>query len=981
MTARQEESPKSKNILVALKACISNILNPSESPLASAECNLETLEYTEEFGIFLTSLTMDKSENLGFRQLAAVILNQYIESHWTPLSDKFREPEVTEAAKAQIKTILPCGLNDSDSKMRTSVANAVAHIAYWDWPHNWPELFNILSHCLAGDDNSVHGSMKVLLEFTKDVNPDNLPTVAPIILSEVYRIFDANKIYRSKTRAQAVQIYVTFCEHIFSAYSCNNVSYSLCLPTIAQFIERFMHSLENEQTDCFLRMQIMKAIWLLKRWIPLKILAPYISRMVSRVWNLFQQATQDYHKMVINGLCVPEPVYDLDGELFSYEKYTILYLSFFKSCTRKRIPQLEPILQELLTCLLILIKITNQQRDEWIKNPDSYLDEDFFAKPDPVAVRHKSLLLFKNICEEYQKQCFVVLGPVLVQFVQVSEQEKNQYVLGCIKSILHKNYSNITELNIPEFTRNALNHLCHPNLDFLVGRCLWLSGKFVEALAMQVMMRYLEVLQGNIDYRKNDVIKILAMETLISYCENLPLKNDDVVSLFSNYMPEFYNGLIGICQHCKSAELCLSLQALIALVNVTSVSSRCPEPVEQKVIPLLLEIYNKLNSDPHVFNLVLELIGNLMKSRYENAVTSTFVPHIVEIFRAGSTTVENVQQCIALEVLKVIVKNSKSPLNDALLKVAFPQAVECILSTTDHATQQSGGECLRAYLSVFPNEVCSFRDGEGLVYFVRVVSQLLDPNTSEKAATSVGRLVITLIMKAGNLLGEQMDVILKSVLSKLQRAQTLSVVMSLVIIFAHLFLTQMDAVINFLLTVPGPMGKSALDYVLTEWCTRQHLFYGMYERKVCALALCKLFEYIISSNDTQITNIKVRADTFAAIDEEPKESEEVFIVFKIFKLLLLELWNLMEGDHTDDEQVSGDDYEITFESNDEDTDDSEDETIDDSDYTNEPVFQICMRSHLKDFIRTFAKSPSFPPFVEFLDNEEKKILQLFITDN
>lgn len=78
--------------------------------------------------------------------------------------------------------------------MRTSVANAVAHIAYWDWPHNWPELFNILSHCLAGDDNSVHGSMKVLLEFTKDVNPDNLPTVAPIILSEVYRIFDANKV-------------------------------------------------------------------------------------------------------------------------------------------------------------------------------------------------------------------------------------------------------------------------------------------------------------------------------------------------------------------------------------------------------------------------------------------------------------------------------------------------------------------------------------------------------------------------------------------------------------------------------------------------------------------------------------------------------------------------------------------------------------------------------------------------------------------
>lgn len=81
--------------------------------------------------------------------------------------------------------------------MRTSVASTVAQIAYWDWPHNWPELFNILGHCISGDDNSVHGSMKVLLEFTKHVNPDNLTTVAPIIFSEVYRIFDGDKVFKN----------------------------------------------------------------------------------------------------------------------------------------------------------------------------------------------------------------------------------------------------------------------------------------------------------------------------------------------------------------------------------------------------------------------------------------------------------------------------------------------------------------------------------------------------------------------------------------------------------------------------------------------------------------------------------------------------------------------------------------------------------------------------------------------------------------
>jgi len=51
-------------------------------------------------------------------------------------------------------------------------------------------------------------------------------------------------------------------------------------------------------------------------------------------------------------------------------------------------------------------------------------------------------------------------------------------------------------------------------------------------------------------------------------------------------------------------------------------------------------------------------------------------------------------------------------------------------------------------------------------------------------------------------------------------------------VYAHLIHTQLDAVLNFLSTVPGPTGQSALQFVLTEWCSRQHLFYGAYEGKV-----------------------------------------------------------------------------------------------------------------------------------------------------
>ena len=77
---------------------------------------------------------------------------------------------------------------------------------------------------------------------------------------------------------------------------------------------------------------------------------------------------------------------------------------------------------------------------------------------------------------------------------------------------------------------------------------------------------------------------------------------------------------------------------------------------------------------------------------------------------------------------------------------------------------QNGGECLRAYVSVTLEQVAQWRDEQGhsgLWYVMQVVSQLLDPRTSEFTAAFVGRLVSTLIARAGRELGESLDQILR----------------------------------------------------------------------------------------------------------------------------------------------------------------------------------------------------------------------------
>ena len=68
------------------------------------------------------------------------------------------------------------------------------------------------------------------------------------------------------------------------------------------------------------------------------------------------------------------------------------------------------------------------------------------------------------------------------------------------------------------------------------------------------------------------------------------------------------------------------------------------------------------------------------------------------------------------------------------------------------------------------------RGHSGIEYVVEVASQLLEPGRSEFSALLIGRLISTLVHKAGQYLSGAIEPLLRSVLSKLQQAQTQSVI-------------------------------------------------------------------------------------------------------------------------------------------------------------------------------------------------------------
>lgn len=77
---------------------------------------------------------------------------------------------------------------------------------------------------------------------------------------------------------------------------------------------------------------------------------------------------------------------------------------------------------------------------------------------------------------------------------------------------------------------------------------------------------------------------------------------------------------------------------------------------------------------------------------------------------------------------------------------------------------------------------------------MEVVTKLLDPESNEFTDTSIVQFILTIVTKAGNFLGSNIQWLLKALITKLQSVESLNVVMN------YLIIAKMRTVMTFLNT-------------------------------------------------------------------------------------------------------------------------------------------------------------------------------------
>ncbi|KAF8793185.1 Importin-9 like protein [Argiope bruennichi] len=977
----------------ALFETLTSILSPIHDVRISAEQQISALEVTDEFAVHLTELMLDQHAPLAIRQLASVLLRQYVESHWSRAAEKFRPPETTAEAKVAVRNMLPMGLLESISKLRSSAAYAISAIAQWDWPEEWPELFDILLRSLVSENScAVHGAMRVLKEISNEVSDSQMPQFAPVILPEMLKIFLHDEKYGIRTRGRSVEIFSTCAEIIGSMAPYNkSAPKTLLFPILTPFTEALVSALktpDGHTSDGGLKKDILNALQVLVKYFP-KQMGQWLPHILAPVWNSLTSSANTYVQTVVNVSEEADNPVDSDGEVLGFENLVFSIFEFINVLVEssKFRNYIKDGMTDLIYYILLYTQITEEQMKSWSSNPDQFVeDEDDDTYAYSVRISAQDLLML--LAQEFEDKCSMSLCAAITRHIHEANKNSNpnwwkihescMLALGSVKDLIICGIQgNHLQFDMQGFIHSVVvEDLNTAESPFLFGRCLWFASRYSKMMTEDLMKRFLQATVSGLQPTQPSTVRVCAVRAVWGFCDHL--KGTDQVSILGPYLAPMLEGLISLAIQFSSEVLALVLEAISIIITI---DQNFTAEYENKVSPIAIAVFLKHNSDPVLITIAEEIFKQLCKTPgARDHLQHRLIPTLVSILQSPPNKVPIGLQAASLDVLETIVRSSPSPLVPAIIQQAFPAAVHCIMHTDDNTILQNGGECLRGFVSVALEQVTTWCDesgNSGLDYIFNVAQRLLDPKTPESASAFVGRLTSLLIAKAGSMIGDKSELLLRAVLSKMQQVEALSVNQSLLMVFAHLINHQIDPVLDFLSGVPGPAGESALEFVMSIWCQCHPLFFGAYERKVSGFALSLILQHGLKGNSGLKKTLSGETK-YLIILRDPR------LAPKLSKNLIR--IDHEEEDSSDDELIDGCENNgeslldstssgISFGAAFSDYELEREELEEDPDIASDPIHSVNMKAYLMDYLQQLMQLPFYCSFIEHLTPSERTALR------
>ncbi|GAA5804125.1 hypothetical protein HPULCUR_009611 [Helicostylum pulchrum] len=995
----------------------------------AAEERLKELGLQPEFPVSLARITVSQQ----FTIPQPVTLKGYVTTHWSSKNDdKFIGPETPPESKAAVREIIITGLTDRESKIRVVSAYVVSKIAHDDFPEDWPNLFDILlSYLKANNSDSVHGAMHVLLEMVKkDISIQQLPQIGPVLIPEMFRILTLDSVYSFSTRGRAVNIFNS-CVEMLSTLREENpmLADQFIAPIIPQWMEAFIVILnhhvqgdaEKATEEYGLKMKVVKCICTISAEFP-KYISASLPQIFSPIWmDLYNLRERYVEEFVSDSGEVGETFQDSEGNEVGFQNLLYVLFDFVSAaCTKKTVKHLfvnsdgaaTGFFEQLLYVSIIYMQITQEQEEMWSSDANQFVaDEEDGTYTFNARVASIDVLL--NLQDSFPIPFFNALSAAIQLHIAESNEARNtgnanwwKIQESCLLSVGRLSEELMESLadeskNVQFDLKSLFDHVVLEDMKaaeypFLQGRAFVFASEFAKILPAEMSSQYVAVAVHALQAPTSGVpVKISALRALDNYCKYL---NPQYVT------PYQVNIMEGTCQLMEMATEESLMLLLDTLASAIKINQDVTAKYEHILTPAILQVWQKYASDSIITSYILDIFEEFAKNAsYYPSLCTKALPFINQVFSTANT--DPSVYASAVDLLGAMILFGPSPLPNEFTDQMFPGLMQLAWNVPDLDLLQSAQECIKQFIVKDCDHIMRWHDQSGksgLDYIIHFIAKLLEPTGTDSESLFVGDLIVTLIQKVGSGISPVLPDLLTAVLHRLMNTDYQPFVQSLVMVFAHLVISQQETVFQFLCNTQIN-GKSGLEILMTTWCENYDSFSGYYTMKVSAIALSKIY----LSSDPRLSSITVKGDiivnpnagivTRSRAKRNPDQYTAIPLPAKIIKLLSGDLSNALmseqappdEAESADEEGGDWEDVDDVFATRNDinllsdmlaNIDDNDDEE-DNPELKNDPIYQTDMKAYLADFFRN-CNSHNVNNFNEIcqtqLNDEDKMTLEFVL---
>jgi hypothetical protein len=512
----------------------------------------------------LSRILADYNVSLPQRQSAGILLQKYIDKHWSGMSDAFEPPATPTEAKDAIRPMLLRALSDRERKVRTAAAFACSTVARYDWPDDWPSLLSELTNLLqTGSPDAVHGAMRVVAEFVKnELSEDQLVPVVRDLVPALLAILGNPAAHSFLTRAETVAVY----RHIVSLLEMLKEEHPQAVrqaldgmaPTWFDAFTQLLSvdaaaDLQTIWESLALRIRIFRVLLQFQTKFP-RYISPHIPTFLRlAILNLTSLLPAFNSYYVSSDPDSPDPpipedsfqvkmdLDDLASAIFEYLEPTVRSKEAKDILLNAGEERGTAVMETIVGLVLTYTQVTRQQEEEWLEDANAFVedeDEDNFE----YSLRIIGHDLMGSMIDKWSRPVGAVVNDIAKRRVQESAAAHGsgnadwwkplETMLGLLGGIAD-DLTNLLEedreagrqptLDLAYFFDQVIpSLLVQTDAPFLQGRAFVFASQFASQLSSNVAQHYLNATVEALSADNIAVpVKISAVKTIRNFCRHV----------------------------------------------------------------------------------------------------------------------------------------------------------------------------------------------------------------------------------------------------------------------------------------------------------------------------------------------------------------------------------------------------------------------------------------------------------------------------